>query len=218
MTEEVTHPNLTSGGEEGSAQSQPGYDGESAASANAEPSGAKRLGYDAEKRILAYLHDGDADTHDSLHSDVQRLYQEMLTWRILCQRWTPGGSEFTDPAYCAEFIQRERRASFLDKIELARLRASTASPESGQLGLKTNQEDLALLLSQSQEENRRLREGLNLAIAAFERITRRSSTHAADYEEALSAIWDIAALARQDAADRFRRALLSSPSDKPNGS
>jgi hypothetical protein len=110
----------------------------SPASAGSEPSAAKRLGYEAEQRILSYLRDGDIDKHDSLHSDVQRLYQEMLTWRILSQRWTPGGSEYMDPAFCAQFIQRERHAAALNKIELVRLRrareALTPSPSPASAG------------------------------------------------------------------------------------
>jgi len=104
----------------GSSPLSTGLDEEGAAS--------KRLSHDAERRILDYLRDGDVDNRDSLHSDVQRLYQEMLTWRIACQRWTPGGSEYMDPAYCVQFIERERRIATLNKVELAQFRKLSPAP------------------------------------------------------------------------------------------
>lgn len=51
--------------------------------------------------------------------DVEKL---MIRWRIVAQRWTPGGSEYMDPRYCEDFIRDRRLEAHRTKVEAVRLR------------------------------------------------------------------------------------------------
>jgi hypothetical protein len=89
----------------------------------------ERLSYEAETRIVRYLKDGDADNADSLHRDVQRLYNEMLAWRSTCQSWTPGGSEYRDLDYTREFIRERRQETHKLRCEVQRLKRALEATE-----------------------------------------------------------------------------------------
>jgi hypothetical protein len=77
--------------------------------------------------LLARVYPGSAGAKlDAVRKDIRALHDLMTTWRATAQRWTPGGSEFMDPAFCARFIEERRMMAHQDKVELYRLRAAIA--------------------------------------------------------------------------------------------